>query len=337
MKNSDIIRIFMARVTPTGWAMNLNDWGWNTGVMIYCMSRLYEESGDPELYAYIKSWIDNHMEKEQFGSVNFVIPAHGLLTLTNNADIYKEKADKHAKWCKEDALLTCDGGFAHVWGNSDSLPDYENQLWLDSLYMTTTYMVRYGLKFGDEEIIEKALKQIDIHMAGAFDEETGLCFHAYHSKEKRTMGQRWGRGNGWVAAALADVILMLDGKKWNLDKYKRLVTKMIRSAYDLRCREDNMLHTVIDNPNSYTEYTATMLFSIAVFDLHKLSLIDKEIYEWAKELAAASPKMIGDKGPIEKCSAGTEPDSMESYLDRAFTETFYAYGLFMMLNAHNDY
>jgi unsaturated rhamnogalacturonyl hydrolase len=333
VNNQQIIDIFTARATDQ-WIMNIDDWGWNNGVLLYCMSRVYEKTGEEILYGYIKRWIDAHKANRRFETVNSVVAAHGCLTLTDGRDEYREIADEYADWCKYGAVFTCDGGISHTCGFYGP-PENISELWLDTLYMGCPFMVRYGLMFGDEEIIDKALAQIDIHTNGAYDEATGLYFHAYDSASKKQLGARWGRGNGWVAAALAHIIVMLDGKR-DMSKYKALAVRMVETAYSMRRAEDGLLRTVLNNPDSYTEYTATMLFAIAAFDLRRAGLLKEEIHVWARRLAQTAPAMIGENGPIAKCSVGTDPGPEENYLARPYNETFYAYGLFMLLLSNGE-
>ena len=54
------------------------------------------------------------------------------------------------------------------------MPDYKNQLWVDSIYMTCIFLVKYGLHYKNDEAIKLALEQSKIHTQCLFCEEADL-------------------------------------------------------------------------------------------------------------------------------------------------------------------
>ncbi len=85
--------------------------------------------------------------------------------------------------------------------------------YVDVLGMVCPFLVKYHLAYGCPEALELAKRQIDEYYAFGVHEKTGLPVHCFNMKTKAPLGvYGWGRGCGWLAIALAECFLMLDGK-----------------------------------------------------------------------------------------------------------------------------
>ena len=186
MKNNELITYVdrliekLEGLTSKEWAQNINAWDWNPGVGLMGVVRAAEVTQKKEYIEFLEKWFERNVENRWFGSVNNVAPANVPLYLAkqNTDSIYKEISDEYFDWCVNKSVRTTNNGFGHVWEDKISgkigLPDYKNQLWVDSIYMTCIFLVKYGLHYKNDEAIKLALEQSKIHTQCLFCEEADL-------------------------------------------------------------------------------------------------------------------------------------------------------------------
>ena len=81
-------------------------------------------------------------------------------------------------------------------------------IWADDLFMGVPFLVRWSEDRKDPAVWDDAARQI-IDYAALLQDRDGVWFHAYFVNEKRPNGIKWGRANGWVAVATADLLSAL--------------------------------------------------------------------------------------------------------------------------------
>lgn len=310
------------------WKLNMDYWDWNAGVALYAIARLADRTQDIRLEAFLSDWLVRNVPHRKSGSVNAVAPVQAALFLARKGDqaglaICREYAD----WCLHGALKTANGGLAHVWHGG--LDDYRNQLWIDTLFMAGLFMVQYGAAFGEDRILEEGLEQFRIHIRCQFDETSGLFYHGYHCIRNEWLGQHWGRGNGWAAAALADLLEVLDGREAGrifADVFRRQMESALTYS-----SSRGLLRTLLDDPQAYEESTATALFAYAALKGSRLGLLEPACREWAEQAAAAVLDLVMEDGTLRMASGGTDCQTREGYLAVPYAQTQYAYGTVLLL------
>ena len=315
-------------ITDGSWSRTLNFWDWGSGVGLFGVKEAHQATGDNIYLDFIKKWFDDNMENRRITTVNCVIPCEALLYLyqKEKKPCYKEVLDDYEKWCTTTSLKTINGGISHIWSEAET-GDYKNQIWADTIFMAVMFMFDYGIMKEDESLINAAFKQLEIHIDCLRDEKTGLFYHGYHCNKKEHMGQIWGRGNGWVVAALSRLIPILENKGYNMDKYKSVFVKAMDSAYKNRL-ENGMLRTLITDNEAYKEMSASMLFGYAALNGAESKLLPEKYLLWAKQIE----KCVEYDGSewIKYISAGTNPQGRGGYLDRPYIEANYGHGIALM-------
>src|SRR5436190_596044 len=81
-------------------------------------------------------------------------------------------------------------------------------VWIDDLYMSAPFLIRYAKYTGDRKYLDDAANQI-IRQAALEQDSDGLWFHGYFINEKKHAPYKWGRGNGWVTVATVEVLSVL--------------------------------------------------------------------------------------------------------------------------------
>lgn len=321
-----IMRGLLAHLEKISLAAPPDQWDWTVGVGILGVIRAHKVTGDSAYSDFLKGWISRNAPERNMYSVNHVIPAFGALYLWEyeHDSAMLSLADNCARWCMESAQRTCNGGLAHVWIGGDE--DFKNQLWVDSVYMSVVFLLTYGIKTAHPAMICEAVKQLSLHEAALCDPQSGLYYHGYHCIERKPLGCFWGRGNGWMAAALADCAALLRGTPYLHADVDGWLRQLCESAYQLKT-DNGMLHTVLNRPDSYEEMTATMLFGYAAAEGAHCGLLGAEFVTWADQILKCVAENVTATGNIACCSAGTDPSDEAVYCSRPFTDSPFSDGI----------
>ena len=297
----------------------INCWEWWSGVGFYGVIRAHENTGDAIYLELLKKWVNKNTANRLHGSVNRVISCCGLdyLDGLEGTNVYDHICKEYEDWALRTAVVAENGGYGHVWGPNRSgvemgKPEYAHQLWADSTMMACLFLLRYGLR-KNMEMYYKGVEQLKIHLEALYDEEAGLCYHACDCLHDERLGQFWGRGNGWVVATIAELLRL--SKDVDIDKeyFGKFFKKIMESAYARRA-DNGMLHTVIDNEESYLEESGTLLFGYGAIVGVELGILDKKFLKWAEEIAGSLE--LDECGGVKYVSDGTGPHSLEHYLTR---------------------
>ncbi|WP_042199850.1 glycoside hydrolase family 88 protein [Paenibacillus camerounensis] len=313
---------------------DLNVWEWVQGVALYGVIKAYEETGQERYFGFLQKWCEDNGEKLRHGSVNWVAPANALLSVyreTGNAR-YLESCREVADWCMERALRTPNGGFAHVWGpGAGGLEDYKNQLWIDTLFMAGLFMLRFGAAERNDASIRGALEQFDIHIRCQFNPESGLFAHGYHCLQNVRLGEHWGRGNGWAAVSVVELLELLQGQPYDTTRFGELFKRHMEQAYELRM-EDGMLRTLLDETEAYMEVSASALFAYAALKGFRLGLLDGRFRDWGRQITQnILADHLAEDGTVLHASGGTDCQDKAGYLRVPYAPRPYNTGIALML------
>lgn len=315
---------------------NLDVWEWVQGVALYGIIKAYEGTGQERFSGLLQKWSDDNAGKIRFGSVNWVAPANALhhaYGQTGNP-AYLEHCREMAAWCLNGALRTSNGGYAHVWGpGAGGLEDYRNQLWIDTLFMAGLFMLRFGLFDGNPALIREALKQFDIHITCQFDTASGLFYHGYHCLEQIPLGQHWGRGNGWAAVSLVELLDLLQADSSQTERYAAVFRQLMDSAYRLQL-PNGLLRTLLDveEEGSYPETSGSALFAYAALKGQRLGLLDDTFADWGKRITQEILTYhLAADGTVLHASGGTDCQDKDGYLKVPYAPRQYTSGVVLML------
>lgn len=234
-------------------------WDWPCGVAYYGIAEAYEVTGKQEYIDFLKERVD-----ELIGlglpdwTVNTCAMGHCLLTLYEATgeekyhDIIRSKID----YLKHKALRFGDHVLQHTVSANNDFPE---QCWADTLFMAAFFMLRYGVKEKDEELVKDALNQYYWHIQYLQDEETGLWYHGYDNLAQDHMsGFYWGRANCWAAYTMSKVGLILP-ECYLYPQYLEIVGSLNEqlSALKMLQTDNGLWRTILDDGESYEELSAS--------------------------------------------------------------------------------
>ena len=211
-------------------------WSYPVGVVQLGMQRGYEITHDKRVLEYIKRnntisadaffWMS--WQQVTFGKIyknpdlekllRFKITGKGMLDDYGamGAAILESKLRHNVKFTSNLSKLIDTIGFL-ITKKQDRLPDASfwrpdspdgPTIWADDLYMSIPFLVRWSKYKNDPSSLDDAATQI-INYASYLQDKDGVWFHAYNLNKKEHTCCKWGRANGWVAVAIAEILSVL--------------------------------------------------------------------------------------------------------------------------------
>ncbi len=279
-------------------------WEWTQGVGLYGFWRLFEATKKPEYLDILKRFYEKQMEIGLPGkNINTVTP---LLAMSYYAEYTKNEeylaiCDEWAESIMHDFVRTEEGGFQHK--TSDSMNNGE--LWDDTLFMTVLFLANMGRIRGKKEYIEEAQYQFLLHVKYLTDKKTGMWFHGWTFEGHHNFAEAlWGRGNCWITMAIPELLDRIECPA----AIRRFLEESERAQVNALVRfqdESGMWHTLVDDPTSYVEASATCGFAYGILRAVALDIVDKSCADAAMKALAPILKCVNKEGKVEQVSYGT--------------------------------
>lgn len=284
--------------------ISMDVWDWSQGVGLFSMYLYYKETGDEAILRYLTDWFDRHLDAGLPGkNVNTMCP---MLTLSF---LYEETGnERYLAFCREWAAYACDemprtpeDGITHTAVDSPN----EGELWDDTLYMTVLFLGRMGVLLQEDRYVQESIRQFLVHLKYLTDKRTGLFFHGWTFGEQHNFAEAlWGRGNAWYTAGLVDYLDMVevpDGVR------SFLITSLERQAAKLVELQaaSGMWHTLLDDPTSYEETSATAGFAYGILKAVRKGYLGESYRESGLRALDAVVDRIDEKGAVQGVSYGT--------------------------------
>ena len=279
-------------------------WEWTQGVGLFGIWKLYKQEKKEEYLDILKAYYDQQLETGFPAlNVNTVTPylAMSFVAEETGEEKYMQPCLNAVKWIMESFPRTKEGGFQHM--TSDSVNDQE--LWDDTLYMTVLFLANMCRITGDKAMKEEVEKQFLIHEKYLCDEKTGLWYHGWTFNGNHNFaGAFWGRGNSWVTMFIPELLEILDFDSVFKDKLLRAFRKQADTLAILQ-ESDGMWHTLIDDPSSYTEASATSGFAYGLLKGVEKGFLEGFYEKTAGKAVKAILDRVTDEGIVEQVSYGT--------------------------------
>lgn len=277
-------------------------WQWGQGVALYGLGKAYDASGDTSYLDYIEAWLDGFLQGEHPGkSINTTAPLLGAVKLfrERGTDKYTAICSQFAEWCMNEAPRTVETAFEH----SCTENRYPGELWADTLFMGCLFLAEWGALTGEKRYNDEAARQFVLHYKYLRDPAAGLIVHGYNGNTSAQMGVLWGRGNGWFAAASADVLELVQGSGEAASVLEGYLSHMdgVLSTQD----QSGMWHTVMNEPASYLEASSTAAFAYAILKGHHRGYLPEASHEHASRAIASLIRRVDADGRLTEGSGGT--------------------------------
>ncbi|HOU53647.1 MAG TPA: glycoside hydrolase family 88 protein [Myxococcota bacterium] len=273
----EIARRQMARVSA-----DRLSWDWGPAVMLTAFAELHRATGDPDLLAYLRTWMDRHLQggHDMLSSdtASPVTVALHLWQVTGEAR-YRAVVDEFLDYIEEECLRSPEGGLNHL-GVNDLLGV---TLWLDSLWMVGVPLARLGNvpeyreAGGNGGPLAEAGRQFRV-FADLLQDESGLLRHAEGWALPQDPDVFWGRGNGWVLAAGAEYLrqVRLAGA-WD-DRVQEVLRRLAAAVRAWQDPATGLWWTVLNRPGeTYLETSAAALLAFGMARAWRFGMLGDEV------------------------------------------------------------
>lgn len=281
-------------------------WEWTSGVGLYGMMRYYQLTRKPEVLTIMKDWFN-----EQFAKPPVEKNINTMVQMLTLAYLYEETDDQRylpyltswADWLYYRLPRTENGGFQHV-TYGDLNP---GEMWADTLMMSVLTLAKLGQTLGHPEYTEEAKKQVLLHIQVLQDKYTGLWYHGWRFDQHDNFGGAfWGRGNSWITISFPELLNIFDLPVG--DALRNYMITILTEQIDALAKYQDasgLWHTLINDPTSYLEGSATAGFTYGILKAVHDHYIDAQYKTVAMSGLTALFANIDDTGALARTSAGT--------------------------------
>ena len=159
----------------------------------------------------------------------------------------------------------------HQW--ESPLPDglsRETRYWIDDMYMITILHVQAYRATGEKKYLDRAAQEMTAYL-DKLQQPSGLFYHAPDAPFF------WGRGNGWVAAGMAELLRSLPANDPHRSRIMTAYLSMMKTLLALQA-PNGMWRQLLDHPEAWEESSSTGMFTFAMITGVKNGWIDAKTY-----------------------------------------------------------
>ena len=185
----------------------------------------------------------------------------------------------------------------------------ETRWWVDDCFMIGSLQIQAFRATHDAKYADRVATELAAYL-DELQQPNGLFFHAAVSPHF------WGRGNGWFAAALAEVLSSLPPAH---PKYARLMAGYQKMMAGLKTYQapSGLWRQLVDNDQAWDETSCTGMFTYALIVGVKHGWLDASYEAAAQRGWTGLCGKIDAQGNVRDVCVGTnEKDDTQYYLDR---------------------
>ena len=349
-------------VAPTDWskvlvdstlhrypdAKNLGNWGYAVSLYLYGQYLVYLRTREKQHLDYIQGWVDSHVSLDgvidkKLDALDYMLPGNLLLIL------FKETGQQRYKTAAESIRKRLDTYSRTEDGGSWHAVSRQHQLWLDGMFMSMPFLVRYGAAFDEKKYAgDEAANQLLTYARHLNDPVTGLMFHAYDESGKQPWADPvthhsaifWCRAIGWFGMALIEVLELLPHDH---SHRAALIVQVgqLASAYEkYQDSVTGLWYQVVDKgnlPENWLETSSSCMYTYTLSRAIERGYIGKRYAKVAEKAYNGVLTKLSRDGDgfahIADICEGTNVGDLNFYLTRPrSTDDFHGLGAFLIMN-----
>lgn len=307
------------------------NWHYSTGIINSALLEYTALTGDSKYADYVKMHTDYCLDNytkippmvsptgdwhpfyglRRFDELDFVGTQFGSLIEWQcwaDSQEYEELIQRAAEHIRHGQIRLDDGTLVRTWSRNPTL-------WADDLYMGLAFMTRYAQVYGDRQMLEDAIRQVDKFNEYLWNPETSLYWHAWYGETKSVAGAHWGRCNGWILKATVELLDLLEP---GTTDYERILGYLHRQVDGLKQyqKKNGMWMQVLDK-KSYDESSCTVIMVGSIAHAIRRGWLDTSysemVYPAWKSLKS---KYIKDGSLMKVCVGTGVMDDAKGYQGR---------------------
>ena len=289
-------------------------WDYSAATELLGFMRVGEKYSEKELIDYARVWADSMVNengeirgyKPTTHNIDHLCPGKLLLRLYNaTGDERYMKAASSLMQQVETHPRTTEGGLWHK-------AVYENQMWLDGLYMGAPFIAEYA-QMKELDMAEDMVRQYLIVGKHTYDDSTRLYRHAWDEAHKQFWADSvtgrsqhaWGRANGWYMMGMVDALEFIPEGTVGRDSLVDRLRGLAEALLDYRDKKTGMWYQVLDSPDregNFVESSCSAMFIYAMLKGERLGYLPekyRDIAEMAfKQFVATFLKEDSSEGTL---------------------------------------
>lgn len=192
----------------------------------------------------------------------------------------------------------------------------EARYWSDDLYMLPILQVQAYRATQDPKYLDRVAMTVVAYL-DRLQQPNGLFLHSPDSPFY------WGRGNGWVAAGLAEVLTVLPSTHQHYERILKSYRLMMAGLLAYQ-NEDGLWLQLIEQPDFWPETSGSAMFAFAFVEGVKRGWLDAEVYGPAARKAwLGLVPYLDSAANIRETVVGTNKASHEVGPDLAVQKQYY--------------
>ncbi len=291
----------------------IREWDWPQGVGLYGLLSIMEYDRNEKYKEFLHDWFTENIKAGlPSRNINTTTP---LLTLAKLNEYYRDEMFEKlcldwADWLMGSLPRTKEGSFQHVTsanGDRMGVRLNENEMWIDTLFMTVLFLNKMGQKYQRQEWIDEGIHQVLLHIKYLYEKKTGLFYHGWSFRDYSNFGGVfWCRGNSWFTLGILDYLEMFKGtlnagvQAVILDTFKSQV-----EALKTLQASDGLWHTVLTDPDSYEEVSGSAAIACGILKGIRRGILDDSYLACAEKAVRGILDNIDADGTVLNVSGGT--------------------------------
>jgi unsaturated rhamnogalacturonyl hydrolase len=186
----------------------------------------------------------------------------------------------------------------------------ETRFWIDDMYMLTILQLEAYRATGDKKYLDRDAAEMVAYL-DKLQQPNGLFYHA------PDVPFYWGRGDGWVAAGMAEILRDLPQDHPQRARILQGYQRMMRALLEYQGK-DGMWRQLIDHDEAWPESSSSAMFTFALITGVKNGWLDGKTYGPAARRAwiAVAGYIDQNENITNVCEGTGKQDSYEYYMAR---------------------
>jgi rhamnogalacturonyl hydrolase YesR len=249
--------------------------------------------------------VANHVDNNVFGAVPLEVYIQNKDNRFLSLGLYIANGQFKTLNPQEYSILKED---EKSWYNSGL--SWQTRMWIDDMYMITILQAQAFRATGDIKYINNAAKEMVAYL-DELQKPNGLFYHA------ENIPIYWGRGNGWMAAGMTELLTILPKEHANRERIMNGYQKMMNTLLKLQ-DSAGMWHQIVDDTKAWQETSCTGMFAFAFISGIKNGWLEPTLFAPAARKAwIALCNHINKDGDVtDICVSTSKKNDYQYYLDR---------------------
>lgn len=262
-------------------------WAYDVAFLGMAIDRLGDI--DPKYSKYMEDWVNYFVgpdgsiidyRKEEY-NLDRLFPGRNVMTLYQRTnDIRYRYALGNLLGQLKDHPKTKSGGYWHK-------KIYPWQMWLDGIFMGSTFMVQCASVFDAPEWYDIACNQVKMIYEKTLDQNTGLLMHAWdESRQQKWCDPEtgkshypWSRATGWYTMAIIDILEYLPQDHPDRDELIEILNKTCEAILKVQDKKSGLWFQVLNQggrEGNYIEGSGSAMFSYVFARGARKGYLDKK-------------------------------------------------------------